>query len=44
VQLVRHAVFGFEAGADLIHLGVLVAWALITWRVAVAWLQRKLID
>jgi lipooligosaccharide transport system permease protein len=44
VQLVRHAAFGFEAGADLIHLGVLVAWALITWRVAVAWLTKKLID
>src|SRR3954469_24133443 len=33
VQLVRDAVFGFEPGADLIHLGVLFGYALLTWRV-----------
>ena len=44
VQLVRDAVFGFEGWVDLVHLGVLVGWALITWRVAVRWLERRLID
>src|SRR3954463_15936433 len=43
VQLVRHAVFGFDAGADAIHLGVLVAYGLLTWRLAIAWMTRKLI-
>jgi lipooligosaccharide transport system permease protein len=44
VQLVRHAVFGFEGWVDLLHLGVLVGWALLTWRVAVRWLEKRLID
>jgi lipooligosaccharide transport system permease protein len=44
VQLVRDAVFGFKGWVDLVHLGVLVGWALITWRVAVRWLERRLID
>ena len=44
VQLVRHAVFGFEGWVDLVHLGVLVGWALLTWRVAVRWLEKRLID
>jgi lipooligosaccharide transport system permease protein len=44
VQLVRHAVFGFEPGADLVHLGVLLAYALATWRIAVRWMEKRLID
>jgi lipooligosaccharide transport system permease protein len=44
VQLVRHAVFGFEPGADLIHLGVLIAFGLLMWRLAVRWLSGRLID
>jgi lipooligosaccharide transport system permease protein len=42
VQLVRHAVFGLE-GSDLVHLGVLLAYALLTWRVAVRWMEKRLV-
>jgi lipooligosaccharide transport system permease protein len=44
VQLVRNAVFGFEPGADLIHLGVLIVFGLLMWRLAIAWMAKKLID
>ena len=43
VELVRHAVFGFEPSADVIHLGVLLLFGLITWRIAIRWMTRKLI-
>jgi lipooligosaccharide transport system permease protein len=43
VQLVRHAVFGFET-SDPIHLAVLIAFGLIMWRLAVRWLAKRLID
>jgi lipooligosaccharide transport system permease protein len=36
-------VFGFEGAADLVHLGVLAAYALLTWRIAVRWMERRLI-
>ena len=42
VQLVRDAVFGF-ARADLYHLGVLIVFGLACWRIAIRWLERKLI-
>ena len=44
VELVRHAVFGFSGWVDLAHLGVLVAFAAITWRLAIAWMTRRLVD
>ncbi|WP_372791452.1 ABC transporter permease [Paraconexibacter sp.] len=43
VQLVRHAVFGFEVGADLIHLGAMLLFALVCLRIAVRQTQRKLV-
>jgi lipooligosaccharide transport system permease protein len=43
VQLVRHAVFGFEA-EDLWHLGFIVAFGLIVWRLAIARMERRLVD
>ena len=43
VQLVRDAVFGFEL-VDLVHLAVLVAFALVMWRLAIWRLERRLID
>jgi lipooligosaccharide transport system permease protein len=43
VQLVRHAVFGFEAW-DPVRVVVLVVFALLTWRVAILAMTRKLID
>jgi lipooligosaccharide transport system permease protein len=43
VELVRHAAFGWDPGADLLHLGALVLFALVMWRLAIRALQRKLI-
>ena len=43
VELVRHACFGFEA-VDLVHIGVIVAFGLVLWRLAVARMARRLID
>ena len=44
VELVRHAVFGLEGWEDLVSLGVLLAWGLFLWRVAIHAMTRKLID
>ncbi len=44
VQLVRHAVFGFEGWADLYHLAVIAAFGLLMWRLAIHFMQKKLID
>jgi len=43
VQLVRHAVFGFQGWADLGHLGFLIGFALVSWRLAIRFMERKLI-
>jgi lipooligosaccharide transport system permease protein len=44
VELVRHAVFGFEGWTDVARLGVLVAFGLVMWRIAIYAMERKLID
>ncbi len=44
VELVRHAVFGFEGWVDVAHLGVLVVFAAIMWQVAVWRMTLRLID
>jgi lipooligosaccharide transport system permease protein len=44
VELVRHAVFGFEGWTDLAHVGALVAFGLIMWRIAIYAMERKLVD
>jgi lipooligosaccharide transport system permease protein len=44
VQLVRHAAFGFEGWSDAGHLAAIVAFALLTWRLAVRKLEQRLID
>jgi lipooligosaccharide transport system permease protein len=44
VELVRHAVFGFEGWTDLLRVGVLVAFGLVLWRIAIHAMERKLID
>jgi lipooligosaccharide transport system permease protein len=44
VQLVRHAVFGFQGWVDVYHLAVIVAFGLVAWRLAINRMQRKLID
>jgi lipooligosaccharide transport system permease protein len=44
VQLVRDASFGILGPADLGHAAVLIAFALLMWRLAVSQLGRRLID
>jgi lipooligosaccharide transport system permease protein len=44
VQLVRDASFGGLSSADLGHAAVLVAFALLMWRLAISQLGRRLID
>jgi lipooligosaccharide transport system permease protein len=44
VELVRHAVFGFEGWEDLARVGALFAFGLVMWRVAIHAMERKLID
>jgi lipooligosaccharide transport system permease protein len=43
VVLVRHACFGFET-ADLLRVMVLMAFAVVMWRVAVNRMEKRLID
>ncbi len=43
VELVRHAAFGWELWPDLAHLGALLLFGVVTWRIAVWALTRKLI-
>jgi lipooligosaccharide transport system permease protein len=44
VELVRHAVFGFEGVLeDLGHLAFLVAFALVAWRLAINFMEKRLI-
>lgn len=43
VQLVRHAVFGFTGWADVGHVAFLMVFALIAWRLAIRFMERKLI-
>jgi lipooligosaccharide transport system permease protein len=44
VELVRDAVFGLEGWEDLVSFGVLIAWGLFLWRVAIHAMQRKLVS
>jgi lipooligosaccharide transport system permease protein len=44
VELVRHAVFGWDGWADLAHVGALVAFGLLLWRVGIYAMTRKLVD
>jgi lipooligosaccharide transport system permease protein len=44
VQLVRDASFGLFKLADLGHAAVLIAFALVMWRLAISRLGRRLID
>ncbi len=44
VELVRHAVFGFEGWTDVARLGFLVVFGLVMWRIAIYAMTRKLVD
>src|SRR4051794_15786809 len=43
VQLVRDAVFGLESIDDLWHVTFLVGFALVSWRLAIRYMERRLI-
>jgi lipooligosaccharide transport system permease protein len=43
VELVRHAAFGFRGWVDIGHLAFLVGFALVTWRMAIRAMEKKLI-
>lgn len=43
VELVRHSVFGLQGWEDIGHLTFLVIFALIGWRLAVRFMERKLV-
>jgi len=43
VELVRHAVFGLEGWGDIGHLAFLIAFGLISWRLAIRYMERRLI-
>ena len=43
VELVRDAVFGWQGAVDLAHAGILIGFGLLTWRLAVWGMTRKLI-
>jgi lipooligosaccharide transport system permease protein len=44
VELVRHAVFGFQGWEDLARLGMLVGFGLVMWRIAIRAMTQKLVD
>jgi lipooligosaccharide transport system permease protein len=44
VELVRHCAFGLHPGADVLHLGALVLFAVLAWRLAVWRTGARLID
>ena len=44
VELVRAAVFGFQGWVDVYHLAFLVTFAFAMWRLAVKYMERKLIS
>jgi lipooligosaccharide transport system permease protein len=43
VQLVRDAVFGLRGWPDVGHLAFLIGFALVSWRLAVKFMERRLI-
>ena len=44
VELVRGAVFGWHGAADLWHVGFLIVWAFVLWRIAVRQMTQRLVD
>ncbi|MDQ3586973.1 MAG: ABC transporter permease [Actinomycetota bacterium] len=44
VELVRHAVFGFEGWVDAGHAGALVVFAVVMWRLAINRSEKRLVN
>lgn len=43
VELVRHATFGWDGLEDVAHLGLLIVFAVVLWRVAIYGMTKKLV-
>jgi len=43
VELVRHAVFGFEGTIDVVRLGVLLVFGFVMWRLAIRGMTKRLV-
>jgi hypothetical protein len=41
---VRHASFGWELGYDLYHLGAILAFGIVMWRLAIWRTHLRLVD
>jgi lipooligosaccharide transport system permease protein len=44
VELVRHAAFGWEGWTDIARVAALIGFGILTWRVAIHAMTRKLVD
>jgi lipooligosaccharide transport system permease protein len=44
VELVRHAVFGWEGWEDLARVAALAVFGLVLWRIAIRAMTQKLVD
>lgn len=44
VELVRGAVFGWHGMVDLWHVGFLVVWGMLLWRIAIRQMTMRLVD
>jgi lipooligosaccharide transport system permease protein len=44
VELVRDAAFGWEGWIDLVHVGVLLVFGALCWRIAIYAMTSKLVD
>ena len=44
VELIRHAVFGWEGTTDLAHLAAILFFGLGAWRIAIGGMTRKLVN
>jgi lipooligosaccharide transport system permease protein len=44
VQLVRHAVFGWEGWVDVLNVAALVAFGILMWRIAIRRTTTRLVD
>ncbi len=44
VELVRGAVFGYDSWTALLRVGALLLFGLVTWRLGIRWMERRLVD
>src|SRR4051794_31860372 len=44
VELLHHSAFGYKGWVDVGHVAFLIGFALVTWRLAIHYMQRRVID